>query len=148
MREICVSKSIGLALQLGGKFTVFAFFYFVFGGNVPSTKPPRDYLDGRFNGGVFALPVWGGLYLETRAYTWRGLFSEFYSINFIKKREKLLYLLQLTVIKQLHWRKINARQQFIECSFPIFSHFILLLKILVIVRDIQLQTSTNCQRTH
>ena len=29
------------------------------------------YLEGRFNGGFFALPVWG-------AYIWRGLFSEFY----------------------------------------------------------------------
>ena len=39
------------------------------------------YLEGRFNGGFFALPVLGGegLYLE-RFYTWRGLFSEFYGI--------------------------------------------------------------------
>ena len=29
-------------------------------------------MEGRFNGGFFALPVWG-------AYTWRGLFSEFYA---------------------------------------------------------------------
>ena len=28
-------------------------------------------LEGRFNGGFFALPVWG-------AYTWRGFFSGFY----------------------------------------------------------------------
>ena len=28
-------------------------------------------MEGRFNDGVFALPVWG-------AYIWRGLFSEFY----------------------------------------------------------------------
>ena len=33
------------------------------------------YLEGRFNGGSFALPVWG-------AYFWRDLFSEFYG-NFI-----------------------------------------------------------------
>ena len=33
------------------------------------------YLEGRFNGGFFALPVWG-------AYSWRGLFSEFYGIYF------------------------------------------------------------------
>ena len=105
------------------KFTVFALFYFVFGGNVPSTSPRGGlYLDRWFNGGVFALSVWG-------AYIWRSLYM-------CKKREKMLYLLELTVIKQLHWRKINARQQFIECSFPIFSHFILLLKVLVIVRNI------------
>ena len=39
-------------------------------------KPPGGlyiYLDGRFNGGFFALRVWG-------AFTRRGLFSEFYGI--------------------------------------------------------------------
>ena len=37
-------------------------------------KPPGGlYLEGRFNGGFFALRVWG-------AYTWRGLFSEFYGL--------------------------------------------------------------------
>ena len=66
-KEIRVSKSIGLAL-----FTVFALFYFVFEGYFPSTSPRGGlYLEGRFNGGFFALPVWG-------AYIWRGLFSEFY----------------------------------------------------------------------
>ena len=30
-------------------------------------------MEGQFNGGFFALPVWG-------AYIWRGLFSEFYGI--------------------------------------------------------------------
>ena len=33
------------------------------------------YLEGQFNGGFFALRVWGG-------YIWRGLFSEFYGIFF------------------------------------------------------------------
>ena len=33
------------------------------------------YLEGRFNGWFFALRVLG-------AYTWRGLFSEFYGISF------------------------------------------------------------------
>ena len=33
-------------------------------------KPPGgSYLEGRFNGGFFALPVWG-------AYIWRGLYME------------------------------------------------------------------------
>ena len=45
--------------------TVFALFYFVFEGNFPSTSPLRGlYLEGRFNGGFFALRVLGGLYLE------------------------------------------------------------------------------------
>ena len=52
-------------LIVGSKFTVFALFYFVFEGNFPSTSPRG----GRFNGGFFALPVWG-------AYIWRGLYME------------------------------------------------------------------------
>ena len=46
------------SLIVRSKFTVFALFYFVFEGNFPSTSP---------RGLIF-----GG------AYTWRGLFSEFY----------------------------------------------------------------------
>ena len=37
-------------------------------------SPEGLYLEGRFNGGIFALRLWG-------AYFWRGLFSEFYSIK-------------------------------------------------------------------
>ena len=64
-----------------GKFTVFALFYFVFEANIPSISPRGLYLEGRFNGGFFALAVWG-------AYIWRGLymegllFSEFYGVPF------------------------------------------------------------------
>ena len=44
-REICVSKSIGLAsLIVGSKFTVFALFHFVFESNFPSSSPPRAYI--------------------------------------------------------------------------------------------------------
>ena len=66
------------SLIVGSKFTVLALCYFVFEGNFPSTSPPGGlYLEGRFNGGFFALPVWG-------AYAWRGLFSEFYgNLNYI-----------------------------------------------------------------
>ena len=48
------------SLIVGSKFTVFALFYFVFEGNFPGTSP---------RGLIF-----GG------AYTWKGLFSEFYGI--------------------------------------------------------------------
>ena len=59
-------------LIFGSKFIVFALFYLVFRGQFSKYKPPRGlYLEGRFSGEVFALPVWG-------AYIWRGLFSEFY----------------------------------------------------------------------
>ena len=55
---------------VGSKLTVFALFYFVFESNFPSTSPPGGlYLEGRFNGGFFALPVWG-------AYIWRGLYKK------------------------------------------------------------------------
>ena len=58
------------SLVVGSKFTVFALFYFLFEGNFPSTNPRGGlYLEGRFNGGPFALPVWG-------AYIWRGLCME------------------------------------------------------------------------
>ena len=67
------------SLIVGRKFTVFALFYFVFEGNFPSTSPRGAYIwrgdlmEGflryRFGGLIF-----GG------AYTWRGLFSEFYGI--------------------------------------------------------------------
>ena len=62
------------SLIVGSKFTVFALFYFVFEGNFPSTSP-----GGQFNGGFFALPVWGLIF--GGAYTWRGLFLEFYGMH-------------------------------------------------------------------
>ena len=67
-RAICVSKSIGLALKLEVNLK-FLLFYFVFEGNFPNTRPGGLYLEGRFNGGFFALPAWG-------AYIWRGLYME------------------------------------------------------------------------
>ena len=63
-------KTDWASLIVGRKFTIFACFYFVFEGSFPSTSPPGGlYLEGRFNGGFFALPVWG-------AYIWRGLYME------------------------------------------------------------------------
>ena len=69
-REICFSKSIGLAkrdwgsLIVGSKCAVFALFYFVFEGNFPNTSARGgSYLEERFNGGIFALPV-GGAYIR------------------------------------------------------------------------------------
>ena len=53
------------SLVVGSKFTIFASFYFVFEGNFRSTSPRRL--------------IFGG------AYTWRGLFSEFYSILLIQQ---------------------------------------------------------------
>ena len=63
------------SLVVGRKFIVFAFFYFVKLRALSKYKLPAGlYLEGRFNGGQFALRVWG-------AYIWRGVFSEFYGIQ-------------------------------------------------------------------
>ena len=63
-RKLCF-KIDRASLIVGSKFTVFALFYFVF----VKYKPPGAYLEGRFNGGFFALLDWG-------AYIWRGLYME------------------------------------------------------------------------
>ena len=47
------------SLIVGSKFTFFALLYFVFEGNFPSTSPQGLILEGRFNRGFFALPIWG-----------------------------------------------------------------------------------------
>ena len=76
-REICISKLIGLALQLQGNLPFLFFFYFV-----SKYNPQRGgglYLERRFKGGFFALRVWGLIF--GGAYTWRGLFFEFYGIR-------------------------------------------------------------------
>ena len=56
------------SLIVRSTFTIFALFYFVIEGNFPSTSPPGGggglYLEGQFKGGFFAVPDWGGVYLE------------------------------------------------------------------------------------
>ena len=54
------------SLVVGRKFAVFALVYFVFEGNFQVQAPAggRLYLEGRINGGFFALRVWGGLFSE------------------------------------------------------------------------------------
>ena len=66
------------SLIVGSKFTVFALFYFVFEGNFQVQAPGGLIFGGRFNGGFFALRVWGLIF--GGADTWRGLFSVFYGI--------------------------------------------------------------------
>ena len=70
------------SLIVGSKFTVFALFYFVFEGNFPSTSPQGAYIwRGDLMEG-FVRHRFGGL-MFGGAYTWRGLFSEFYGIMII-----------------------------------------------------------------
>ena len=57
------------SLILGRKFTVFLCFTLYLRA-ISKYKPPGGlYLEGRFNGGFFALRVWG-------AYIWRDLYME------------------------------------------------------------------------
>ena len=68
-REICVSKSIGLALHLEVNLP-FLLCFTLYLRAISKYKPPGGlYLEGRFNGGFFALRVSGayiskGLYME------------------------------------------------------------------------------------
>ena len=82
------------SLIVGRKFTVFALFYFVFQGNFSSTSPRgayiwRDDLTEGFFRYEFGGLIFGG------AYTWRGLFSEFYGIIdlFIRGNPEMIFIL-------------------------------------------------------
>ena len=59
LREISVSKSIGLACSGKEIYHVFVVLLCI-RGQFPSTSPPGGlYSEGRFNGGFFALQFWG-----------------------------------------------------------------------------------------
>ena len=68
-REICVSQSIGLALYLEENWP-FLLYFSLYLREISKYKSPGGlYSAGRFNGGFFALRVWG-------AHIWRGLYME------------------------------------------------------------------------
>ena len=56
------------SLIVGRKCTVIALFYFVFEGNFQVQAPGGLYLEGRFNGGFFALRVWGAYFRNFTVY--------------------------------------------------------------------------------
>ena len=61
-----------VSLIVGSKFTFFLLCFTLYLRAIFQVQAPGGlYLERRFNGGVFALRVWG-------AYIWKGLFSEFY----------------------------------------------------------------------
>ena len=67
------------SLMAERKFTVFALFYFVFDGNLQGQAPRGAYIwRGDLTEG-FLRYKFGGL-IFGGAYTWRGLFSEFYGM--------------------------------------------------------------------
>ena len=68
---------------MGRKFTIIALFYFVFENKFQVQAPRRAYiLRGDLTEG-FLRYDFGGL-IFGGAYTWRGLFSEFYGIMLYK----------------------------------------------------------------
>ena len=66
---------------MGRKFTIFALFYFVFEGKFQVQAPRRAYIwRGDLTEGSLHYDF-GGL-IFGGAYTWKGLFSEFYGMLF------------------------------------------------------------------
>ena len=69
-------------LVVGRKFTIFALFYFVFDGKFQVQAAPGAYIRrGDLTEGFWHYHF-GGL-IFGGAYTWRGLFSEFYGIYYM-----------------------------------------------------------------
>jgi len=66
-REICVSKSIGLALQLEGNLP-FLLCITLHLRAISKYKTPGGFLEGPFNGWFFALQVWGAYYTWLEAW--------------------------------------------------------------------------------
>ena len=76
-REICVSKSVGLACS-GKVIYHFCFVLLCIQGQIPSTSPLWGlYSEGCFNGGFFALRFRG-------AYIWRGLYMDGLIFGFLR----------------------------------------------------------------
>ena len=78
------------SLIVGTKFTVFALFYFVFEENFPSTRPLGAYIGRGDLTESILRHEFGGL-IFGGAYTWRGLFSEFYGMGRTKDRCMAIY---------------------------------------------------------
>ena len=86
-REICVPKSIGLTCS-GKEIYHFCFVLLCTRGQIPSTSPRGAYnRKGDLTEG-FLCYDFGGLTFGG-AYTWRGLFSEFYGIRFDELLDRL-----------------------------------------------------------
>ena len=65
------------SLIAGNKSTIFALFYFIFEGNFLNTNSQGAYI---WRGDLMEgfLHYWFGGLIYGGAYTWRGLFSDFY----------------------------------------------------------------------
>ena len=77
-REIAFQNRLGQPCR-SKEIYRFCFVLLSILGQFPSTSPPGGslYLEGRFNGGFFALRVWVP-FIWRGLYIWRGLLLEFY----------------------------------------------------------------------
>ena len=94
---------------MGGRFTIFCFVLLCIRGEIPITSPREAYIrrDDLTEG--FLRYDFGGL-IFGGAYTWRGLFSEFYGMSFRSvKRPKRAY-------KRVLW-SWKSREKFMFLSF-------------------------------
>ena len=73
---MCVSKLIGLAIKSEVNLEFLLCFTLYLRAIFQVQASGELIFGGGFNGGFFVLPVWGLIF--GGAYTWRGLFSEFY----------------------------------------------------------------------
>ena len=74
------------SLIVGRKFTIFCYVLLCISGQFSKYKPPWGlYLEGRFNGGFFALPARGLIF--GGVYTWRDLF--FGILRYLNKKGRL-----------------------------------------------------------
>ena len=98
--EICVSKSIELALKLKVNLSFLLCFTLYLRIIFQAQTPGCLYLEGQFKGGFFALLAWG-------AYIWRGLYME--GLIFGILRYVLIYCI-LIFLAFLEERKILKTQ--------------------------------------
>ena len=92
-REICLSKSIGLACS-GKEIYHYCFVLLCIRGQIPSTSPPGGlpvYSVGRFKGEFFALRFWG-------AYIWRGLYMEALTFGILRYTNTTSHLNKLRIL--------------------------------------------------
>ena len=79
------------------KFTIFALFHFVFEGNFHVQAPRGTYIRRGDLTEVFLRYDFGGL-IFGGAYTWRGLFSEFYGMcEKLPKHDKNAFLVTFAI---------------------------------------------------
>ena len=111
------------SLIVGSKFTIFALFYFVFEGSFQEQAPGGLYWEGRFNGGFFALRVWG-------AYIWRGLYMEgliFGILRYATNETHAFCAMDLDLVERSVFRSIKTKTGRIKSLFfqvrKFLSHF-------------------------